>query len=409
MDFFMNEKKSVYAIFANLMIVVCLLLFSRSGIASNDDEPLELLENDIVNVEKEEIIDSTELYKKVRKSKVVYIGETHDNFSVHNVQLEIIKNLYRLSSGEIAIGLEMFQKRSQEKLDLWIDGKISEKEFLKDVWYPDWGFEYEYYRGIIEFAKNNHIKLVALNTDETFVRKVNKLGLDNLSEEEKKQLPEIDLNDEFHRKRVKAVFDVHGQGSMGDFEKFYTVQCLWDETMAESAANYMKSKDGKKKQLIVLAGKDHVRYGLGIPKRVYRRTKNKYSIILPVELSIPDNKKHNIMNVETVEVPEKEADYLWMVEYTDPVIKRVKLGIMVLNSPKGVMAHNVESGSSADKIGIINGDLILEVDAVPVVDPFDLVYEIRSKVAGKSGKINIERDGKEMTLDIVYELGNIAE
>lgn len=46
------------------------------------------------------------------------------------------------------------------------------------------------------------------------------------------------------------------------------------------------------------------------------------------------------------------------------------------------------------------------MDGVVIDEPFDLVYEIRNKVAGKRGKIKIVRDGSELTLDIVYRLKN---
>lgn len=408
---FENIKKNVSR-YLLLLLFICALSScanvkakDKGNIGGKAEIETDVNVDDIFDVEHEKKVEKKELYEIAKDSKVVYVGETHDNYSGHKVQLEVIQNLYKVSSGSLAIGLEMFQRRSQEKLDLWTSGRITEKEFLKDVWYPDWGYEYEYYREIIEFAKKNRIKLVALNMDEALVRKINDEGIDNLSDDEKKLLPEIDLTDELHRKRVKAVFDVHGQGSMGDFDKFYMTQCLWDETMAESAANFLKSKEGKGKQLVVLAGKDHVRYGLGIPKRVYRRYKQPYTIILPIEISIPDNKKHNIMNVEQVEVPVNEADYFWMVEYTDPVIERVKLGVVIINSGRGVIAHEIEDGSSAAKIGIKSGDVIVDVDGVEIKDPFDLVYEIRNKTAGKTGQIRVEREGKELTFDILYELG----
>ena len=366
----------------------------------------ELKENDIIHLATDLKISDKELIDIVSASKVIYIGETHDNFSVHQLQLKVIKDLFKKTKGNVAIGMEMFQKRSQEKLDLFINGKISEKEFLQDVWFPDWGFEYEYYRAILEYAKSKKIKIIALNANKATVKMINKKGIDNLSKEERKEIPDIDTTDKYHRNRVKAIFDVHQHSSMGSFENFYRVQCLWDETMAESVAEYLTSKKGKDKHVVVLAGKDHVRYGIGIPKRVFRRVKAQYNIILPIEIRIPDNKAHNIMNVERVDVPLHEADFIWMVNYTDPVINRVKLGVMVLKSERGVIVHIVDEGSSAESIGIKKDDIILEVDGEPVNVPFDLVYEIRNKKPGKNGEIKILRDGKKMTYKIKYRTEN---
>ncbi|MGR3219930.1 MAG: ChaN family lipoprotein, partial [Candidatus Anammoxibacter sp.] len=376
---------------------------------AQDESSQGMAENDIIHIPTDLKITKKDLIGMLRHVSVVYIGETHDNYAGHQIQLDVIKSLYRESSGKIAIGMEMFQKKSQKKLDSWISGKITEKEFLKEVWYPDWGFEYEYYREIIEFAKENKIKIIALNANKSTVKMISEVGIDKLSNKEKKKLPEIDTTDKYHREHVKAVYDVHKSGAMGDFEGFYRVQCLWEETMAQSVVDYLKSRSGKGKQVIVLAGKDHVRYGFGIPKRVFRRMKKPYSIILPIELSIPKNKSHNIMNIADVQIPLHEADFLWMINYTDPVINRVRIGVVVLGSGKGVVVHLVEEGSPAEKIGLKNDDIIVEVGGVPIKDPFDLVYEIRNKVPGKPGKIKILRDGRSQILDIVYELGNTDE
>ncbi|MGR3318066.1 MAG: ChaN family lipoprotein [Candidatus Anammoxibacter sp.] len=404
-----NETIRRFYTYVLLLLALCSIAAFVNIVNAHDEKSQIRAENDIIHIPTGLNITNNDLIGMLCHVSVVYIGETHDNYASHQIQLDIIKSLYRESSGNIAIGMEMFQKKSQEKLDSWISGQITEKEFLKEVWYPDWGFEYEYYREIIEFAKDNKIKIIALNANGSTVKMIGETGLDKLSDKEKKKLPEIDTTDKYHREHVKAVYDVHKRGSMGDFEDFYRVQCLWEETMAQSVVDYLETKSGKDKQVIVLAGKDHVRYGFGIPKRVFRRMRKSYSIVLPVELSIPKNKAHNIMNIEDVEIPLHEADFLWMTNYTDPVINRVRIGVMVLGSEKGVVAHIIEEGSPSEKIGMKKDDIIVEVDGVPIKDPFDLVYEIRNKVPGKSGKIKILREGQPQTLDIVYQLGNAEE
>ena len=390
-------------------ILVSLIAFPNNVKAENQQVQEKLVEDDIIHIPTNLKIPNEDLINLLSYSKIVYVGETHDNYRVHQMQLKIIKDLYNKLSGNIAIGMEMFQKRSQDELDLWIAGKLSEKEFLKNVWYPDWGYEYEYYREIIEFAKNNKVKIIALNANESTVKMINEKGIDKLSKKEMENLPEIDTTDMYHRMHVKAVFDVHQKNSMGDFDSFYRVQCLWEETMAQSVVDYLSKEPGNSKQVIVLAGKDHVRYGFGIPKRVFRRMRNPYSIVLPIELNIPDNKAHNVMNIEDVRIPLHESDYLWMVNYTDPEINKVRIGVMVINSSKGVIAHMVEEGSPAERIGIIKDDIILDVDGVAIKDSFDLVYEIRSKTPGNSGKIKVLRNGQEIVLNIIYELAKPEE
>jgi len=62
--------------------------------------------------------------------RIVYVGENHDNYANHTVQLEFIKDLSG-SGVQIAIGMEMFQKPFQPVLDEFIKGSIDQKTFLK--------------------------------------------------------------------------------------------------------------------------------------------------------------------------------------------------------------------------------------------------------------------------------------
>ena len=72
----------------------------------------------------------------VAASQVIYVGETHDNIEAHKVQLRIIKKLSERYS--VAIGLEMFRRSAQEKLDRWNTGQLPLKEFKK-LFHANWG------------------------------------------------------------------------------------------------------------------------------------------------------------------------------------------------------------------------------------------------------------------------------
>ena len=91
---------------------------------------------------------------------------------------------------------------------------------------------------------------------------------------------EIDASDEYHRKSMENLFHGHGEGP-NDFGRFYDVMLLWDETMAETIADYLKSPVGRGMKMVVFAGGFHVGYGFGIPRRVFRRLPESYAIVLP--------------------------------------------------------------------------------------------------------------------------------
>ena len=72
----------------------------------------------------------------IADSRLVFVGEAHNNVHAHRVQFEIIREMERRFPGRIAIGMEMFRLPQQEALDRWTGGELSEVEFLKESrWY----------------------------------------------------------------------------------------------------------------------------------------------------------------------------------------------------------------------------------------------------------------------------------
>jgi uncharacterized iron-regulated protein len=201
--------------------------------------------------------------------QVVFIGEQHPRFDHHLNQLAIIRGLYPIHS-DLVIGVEFFQQPFQRYLDQYIAGELSVAELLdKTEYYDRWRYDFRLYAPILEFAQENHIPIVALNIPTEIIQKVGRDGLKGLSKKERAQIPsDIDYSDEKYAARLKKVFEDHPQ-YFGKFETFYEAQLVWDETMAESAANYLKGHPGT--HMAILAGNGHLAYGSGIPERFNRR------------------------------------------------------------------------------------------------------------------------------------------
>jgi len=240
------------------------------------------------------------------KAKVIYLGETHTSAADHKAQLEIIQQLYG-KKPRIAIAMEMFQRPYQRAIDQYLAGKITEQELLTQTEYQQrWGFPWEYYAPILRFAKENRIPVLALNTPSEVTRKVSRQGLESLTPEEKQYIPpisEIRTDNTEYRQMLLNVFHQHqtgGHGSSASFERFFLAQVLWDETMAESIAEFVKANPNH--TVIVLAGQGHLVYGYGIPSRVARRLSNSLvqkSILLNFDAELPLKKDQPV------------ADFLW--------------------------------------------------------------------------------------------------
>ena len=247
-----------------------------------------------------------EFLLNLSKANVIYLGETHTSEADHKAQLEIIQQLYG-KKGKIAIAMEMFQRPYQSAIDRYLAGKITEQEHLTQTEYQQrWGFPWEYYAAILRFAKENRLPVLAVNTPSEVTRKVARQGLESLTPEDKKYIPslsEIRTDNAQYRQMLLDIFNQHqkdGHGASQSFERFFSAQVLWDETMAETIAEFVKANPNY--TVIVLAGQGHLVYGYGIPSRVARRLGNSLvqkTILLNFDAELPLNKDQPI------------ADFFW--------------------------------------------------------------------------------------------------
>jgi len=243
---------------------------------------------------------------ELSKARVIYLGETHDNLADHQAQLQIIQALYQ-PHRKIAIALEMFQRPFQGVINDYLAGKLNEKELITQSEYEKrWGFPWEYYAPILRFAKDKQLPVLALNTPSEITRKVARQGLESLTPEEKKAIPplsEIRTDNPQYRQMLLKIFEQHqhgGQGKSKGFDHFFLAQVLWDETMAETIANFLKTHPDY--QVIVLAGRGHIVYGYGIPSRVQRRFGTEKIISRSVLFPSPDDTTLDQQNI---------ADFFW--------------------------------------------------------------------------------------------------
>jgi uncharacterized iron-regulated protein len=204
--------------------------------------------------------------------------------------------------------MEMFQRPFQSVLDKYIAGAINDRQLKEQSEYEErWGFDWQYYAPILQFAKANRLSLLALNTPVEITTKVSTEGLDSLTKDELKQIPpisEIRTDNRDYRQMLQAVYQQHMHGAHGnsnDFDDFFTTQVLWDETMAETIAKFAQ-KNLRDRQ-IVLAGVGHIIYDYGIPDRVARRLQGKSFEQKSVLLS-------DIVKRETQQ-GRSPADYIW--------------------------------------------------------------------------------------------------
>lgn len=210
---------------------------------------------------------------------IIYLGEIHTEPNDHDEELAILHALYD-QNPHLALGFEMFQRPFQPFLDQYLAGEITEAALRTATEYDQrWGFEWEFYAPLLRFAQQHQLPIVALNTPQEITRKVGDRGLGSLQSADFRDIPpltDIDLGNDLYRQEIKDIFQHHlsadfGANFNGDYNLDYFVeaQILWDETMAEAIAAFVRSKP--QTTLLVFVGQAHVASDFAIPDRVTRR------------------------------------------------------------------------------------------------------------------------------------------
>jgi uncharacterized iron-regulated protein len=221
----------------------------------------------------------------------VCIGESHDDPEHHFAELAVVEGMLLRAARAgraLAIGFEMFQRPFQGPLDQYASGRIGEAELLEQTEYEErWGYPFAYYRPLVALGNSAGLRLVALNAPRELTRKVARQGLAGLDAKERARLPALDMSDVDHRTAFEAMMSDHPKGK-GNPENYYEAQVLWDETMADVAADFIEQR-APARQLVIVAGQAHCRHS-AIPARIERRLRSaKVRNVLPMKASEQKN------------------------------------------------------------------------------------------------------------------------
>lgn len=401
-----------------LPFIYCLLYFTLTACTMSQhpignpeapySPPEQPMVSDIYHLPTGIKVSAEQMQAAVADVRIVYVGETHDNPASHRLELQLLEAMAKRHPGTLSLGLEMFNTSQQEALDQWVAGDLTEKAFLKkSAWHSNWRMDYAYYREILAFARDNQIPVIGLNATREMVKAVGRAPLESLEEELRRQLPEFDMHDPYQTAMIKAIYADHSQGDKM-LEGFARIQTLWDETMAENIARSLKQA-GPEQRMVVMAGGNHVRYGFGIPRRVFRRLPTSYLLVGSHELVVPEEKRDKLMNVELPRFPMPPYDYLVYTEYESLPGEQVKLGVSMKEEDGKVIVEAVVPDSTADKAGVLAGDVLVTIDEVAIEDSFDLIYEVGQRVSGDQAILVIERSGETLKLTIAFAPTPVAK
>ncbi len=248
----------------------------------------------------------------------IYLGEEHHNRSHIDAALLVLRSLMGQGRRPV-LAMEMFGWDGQSALDHYLVSPAPvREEFLAQVlWKQNWGGAFEDYEPLVQFAKEHHLPLLAMNPPKTLIRQVVKQGLIQVQEQpEWRQWAMEDetiVDDLAYRSRILSQLqDCHGGGSPEDYQRMYEASLVRDEAMAKTLVTALKRIRGEagpvQGPLLSYTGGGHVQYGVPVPNRVARR--------------VPEGLKQATVYMATFEsgraaelwqaMKEGIADYVWL-------------------------------------------------------------------------------------------------
>ncbi|MDP2172742.1 MAG: ChaN family lipoprotein [Candidatus Cloacimonadaceae bacterium] len=227
----------------------------------------------------------TAMARELKKYDVIFFGEYHDHAVLHGIQHTLVPLLYNQDK-RLILSFEMFERDTQDFLDDYLAGNISEEVFLKNS--RPWPNYKTDYAPLIEFAKKKGLTAIAANIPRRLAGMAVRNGKGKLGElpNEDKVLMALQISASNGKYKENFMNTMTGMGAHGDatdkelYERMFFAQCMKDDTMAESIIQYMERHP--KHRIIHINGDFHSREYLGTVERVLSRNRKlKVAVISP--------------------------------------------------------------------------------------------------------------------------------
>ena len=340
---------------------------------------------------------------------VVLLGERHEVSEQHRWQLHTLAALHGYVPN-LAIGVEMLPRSAQPALDRWSDGTLSVAELLDQTdWANAWGFDPAPYLPIFQFARQNHLPMIALNVDRAVIARIGTEGLASVPVDEREGVGDPAPASDGYRAMLAHVFAVkarmHGGAEYDDaidrapsdaerreieadpgFAHFVAAQQTWDRAMAEAIAARLDAGQDAPRLVVAMVGRGHAEHGYGIPHQLAALGVADVGVLLadgapcePAEAGI--------------------ADAIFALgDWRAAQPGRPRLGVMIETAEAGVTIRQVVAESVAETTGLAVGDVVVEAAGVPVADTGELIAIVKRQSPGTWLPLVVRRDQQRLEM-----------
>uniref|UniRef100_A0ACD5W258 Uncharacterized protein n=1 Tax=Avena sativa TaxID=4498 RepID=A0ACD5W258_AVESA len=255
------------------------------------------------------------VWEKLMAARVVYLGEAElvPDRDDRVLELEIVRKLAARCADagrSLSLSLEAFPCDLQEQLNQFMDGRIdgNKLKLYTSHWAPERWQEYE---PLLNYCRDNGIKLIACGTPLEVVRTVQAEGINGLSKESRKlYAPPAGSGfiSGFTSISGRSLIDKTSSSKVSPFgpTSYLSAQArvVDDYTMSKIIMKEITTGDPSG-MLVVVTGASHVMYGsrgIGVPARISKKMQKKKQVVI-----LLDPERQGIRKEGEIPV----ADILW--------------------------------------------------------------------------------------------------
>ncbi len=347
--------------------------------------------------------DGPDLMKHMAQRRVVLLGEVHDSFEHHRWQLQTLAALYS-NRPDMVLGFEMFPRRVQDVLDRWVEGKLSEAEFLKQSeWNKVWNYDPSLYMPLFHFARMNRIPMLALNVERSLTTKVREQGGAGLAEAEREGVSKPAPAQPAYLEELLGVYQTHARANTEhsdtsknskpvalddpDFLRFVQGQQVWDRAMAEAIAR--AARNSSDALVVGIMGAGHVMHRYGVPYQLEDLGITDSAVLLAwdQQRDCKDLQAGIADAVFGIAAPAEAAQ-----------TGKPRLGIVLDGAEGKVRVSKVMENGVGDAAGIIADDILIEMAGVKIKEAGEVSHIVQRQAPGTWLPITLSREGHEFDI-----------
>lgn len=273
-----------------------------------------MVEAQLINGKTLQVIQPDDIASQITPGSILILGENH-GLMTHRDQHLILLNLLKAKGLKVSVGLEFVNYTDQQFVDQYTNGSLTEDQFLKAIGWQ--GIDFQFYKEQLLFPHKAEGFSLGLNIPRFVTSKIAKLGLEGLSDEDKKLVPpQFHVGRDSYKKRFADIMHVPAGPQL---DRYFLAQSMWDDTMAWRSTQFTKAHP--EQVLVIVIGEFHAQYGGGLADRIrYRDPTAKIKILSQIWAvkTLDDGQKINysaeeIQNeIKPSETEGPRGDFIWI-------------------------------------------------------------------------------------------------